>query len=52
MFEQSTEIEVDVRCWIGNGDKESDSFKDPLVTNTGIPKLDDDGCLILRRIKC
>jgi len=44
-----TEIEVEIRCWIGNGDKESDSFKDPLVTNTGIPKLDDDGCLILKK---
>jgi len=50
MFEQPTEIEVEIRCWIGNGDKESDSFKDPLVTNTGISKLDENGCLILRRI--
>jgi hypothetical protein len=46
---QQTEFEVEICCYIGNGDKESDSFKDPLVTNTGIPKLDEDGCLILRR---
>ncbi len=41
---------VEICCYIGNGDKESDSFKDPIVTNTGIPKLDENGCLILRRI--
>ncbi len=49
-IQQPTEIEVEIRCYIGNGDKESDSFKDPLVTNTGIPKLDADGCLILRKL--
>ena len=43
------EIEVEIRCYIGNGNKESDSFKDPLVTNTGIPKLDENGCLILKK---
>jgi hypothetical protein len=48
-LQQPTEIEVEIRCYIGNGDKESDSFKDPLVTNTGIPKLDENGCLILRK---
>lgn len=48
-LQQPKEIEVDVRCYIGNGDKESDSFKDPLVTNTGIPKLDENGCLILKK---
>jgi hypothetical protein len=48
-LQQPNEIEVEIRCWIGNGDKESDSFKDPLVTNTGIPKLDENGCLILRK---
>ncbi len=47
-LQQPTEIEVDIRCYIGNGDKESDSFKEPLVTNTGIPKLDENGCLILK----
>jgi hypothetical protein len=47
---QPTEIEVEICCYIGNGDKESDSFKEPLVTNTGIPKLDENGCLILKRI--
>ena len=47
---KQTEWDVEICCYIGNGDKESDSFKDPLVTNTGIPKLDADGCLILRRI--
>ena len=47
---QQTEWDVEICCYIGNGDKESDSFKDPLVTNTGIPKLDNNGCLILRRI--
>ena len=46
---QPKEWDVEICCYIGNGDKESDSFKDPLVTNTGIPKLDKDGCLILRR---
>lgn len=46
---QPTEIEVEIRCYIGNGNKESDSFKDPLVTNTGIPKLDENGCLILKK---
>lgn len=45
-----TEIEVEICCYIGNGDKESDSFKDPLVTNTGIPKLDENDCLILKKI--
>ena len=44
-----TEWDVEICCYIGNGDKELDSFKDPLVTNTGIPKLDSDGCLILKR---
>jgi hypothetical protein len=48
-LQQPTEIEVEMCCYIGNGDKESDSFKDPLVTNTGIPKLDENGCLILKR---
>ena len=48
-LQQPKEIEVEIRCYIGNGDKESDSFKDPLVTNTGIPKLDENGCLILRK---
>ena len=47
---QTKEWDVEICCYIGNGDKESDSFKDPLVTNTGIPKLDNNGCLILRRI--
>ena len=47
---QQTEWDVEICCYIGNGDKESDSFKDPLVTNTGIPKLDTNGCLILKRI--
>ena len=45
---QQTEWDVEICCYIGNGDKESDSFKDPIVTNTGIPKLDEDSCLILR----
>ena len=48
-LQQPNEIEVEIRCYIGNGDKESDSFKDPLVTNTGIPKLDENGCLILKK---
>jgi hypothetical protein len=43
------EWDVEICCYIGNGDDESDSFKDPLVTNTGIPKLDNNGCLILKR---
>ena len=47
---QQTEWDVEICCYLGNGDKESDSFKDRIVTNTGIPKLDDNGCLILRRI--
>ena len=46
---QDNEWEVEICCYIGNGDKESDSFKDRIVTNTGIPKLDDNGCLILKR---
>lgn len=46
---KQNEWDVEICCYIGNGDKESDSFNDPLVTNTGIPKLDEDGCLILRR---
>jgi hypothetical protein len=49
-IQQPTEIEVEIRCYIGNGDKESNSFKDPLVTNTGIPKLDENNCLILRKL--
>jgi len=48
-LQQPTEIEVEIRCYVGNGDKESDSFNDPLVTNTGIPKLDENGCLILKK---
>jgi hypothetical protein len=48
-LQQPTEIEVEIRCYIGNGNKESDSFKDPLVTNTGIPKLDENDCLILKK---
>lgn len=48
-LQQPTEIEVEIRCYIGNGDKDSDSFKDPLVTNTGIPKLDENDCLILKK---
>ena len=47
---QTKEWDVEICCYLGNGDKESDSFKDTFVTNTGIPKLDSDGCLILRRI--
>ena len=46
---QTKEWDVEICCYLGNGDKESDSFKDTFVTNTGIPKLDSDGCLILRR---
>jgi hypothetical protein len=48
-LQQPKEIEVEIRCYVGNGDKESDSFKEPLVTNTGIPKLDAHGCLILKK---
>jgi len=48
-LQQPKEIEVEIRCYIGNGDKESDSFKDLLVTNTGIPKLDENDCLILKK---
>ena len=47
---QQTEWDVEIRCYLGNGDKESDSFKDTFVTNTGTPKLDAEGCLILKRI--
>jgi hypothetical protein len=43
------EWDVEICCYIGNGDEESDSFKDPFVTNTGIPKLDENKCLILKR---
>jgi hypothetical protein len=43
------EWDIEVCCYLGNGDKESDSFKDRFVTNTGIPKLDANGCLILKR---
>jgi len=46
---QQTQWDVEICCYLGNGDKESDSFKDRIVTNTGIPKLDADGCLILKR---
>jgi hypothetical protein len=49
-LQQLTEIEVEICCYIGNGDTESDSFKDPLVTNTGIPKLDENGCIVLRKL--
>ena len=49
-LQQTKEWDVEICCYLGNGDKESDSFKDTFVTNTGIPKLDSDGCLILRRI--
>ena len=43
------EWDVEICCYIGNGDEESDSFKDRFVTNTGIPKLDENKCLILKR---
>ena len=46
---KQTEWYVEICCYIGNGDKESDIFNDPLVTNTGIPKLDENGCIILKR---
>ena len=48
---QPNSWDVDICCYVGNGDKESDSFNDPLVTNTGVPKLDENNCLILKRIK-
>ena len=49
---QQNEWDVEICCHIddhGTGNGSEDSFSHPMFTNTGIPKLDADGCLILKR---
>jgi hypothetical protein len=49
---KKTEWDVEICCYVdnSNGWLDADSFNSPLLTNTGIPKLDSDGFLILKRI--
>lgn len=49
---KKTEWDVEICCYVDNSDGwlDADSFNFPLCTNTGIPKLDENECLILRRI--
>jgi hypothetical protein len=49
---QQTEWDVEICCYVdnSNGWLDADSFNSPLLTNTGIPKLDTDGFLILKRL--
>jgi hypothetical protein len=44
---QQKEWEVEICCYVEE-DNDSDSFTSPMLTNTGKPKLDADGCLILK----
>ena len=46
---QQTEWDVEICCYVANANDDLDSFNSPLITNTGIPKLDANGCLILKR---
>lgn len=46
---QTNEWDVEICCYVANANDDLDSFNSPLLTNTGIPKLDTDGCLILKR---
>ena len=48
---QQTEFDVEICCYVdnSNGWLDADSFNSPLLTNTGIPKLDADGCIVLKR---
>lgn len=50
---QQTEWDVEVCCYVDNIDGwlDADSFNSPHITSTGIPKLDSDGCLILKRVQ-
>ena len=48
---QQNEWDVEICCHIddhGTGNGSEDSFSHPMFTNTGIPKLDANGCLILK----
>ena len=49
---QQTEWEVEICCYVDSpsGWLDADSFNSPLLTNIGEPKLDADGCLILKRL--
>lgn len=44
---QQTEWDVEICCYVEEDD-DTDSFISPMLTNTGIPKLDSEGCLILK----
>ena len=46
---QQTEWDVEICCYVANANDDLDSFNSSLITNTGIPKLDANGCLILKR---
>ena len=46
---QTNEWDVEICCYVANANDDLDSFNSPLITNTGVPKLDADGCLILKR---
>jgi hypothetical protein len=48
-LQQPTEIDVEIRCYVDYPNDELDSFNSPLITSTGVPKLDENGCLILKR---
>lgn len=50
---QQTEWELEICCHIkeDNGWLDADTFNSPMLTSTGEPKLDADGCLILKTFK-
>jgi hypothetical protein len=49
-IKQPTEIEVEVCCLVDGYDGSEDSFNSRMLANTGVPKLDSQGCLILKKI--
>ena len=48
---QQTEWDVEICCYVeeNNGWIDADTFNSPILIGTGEPKLDADGCLILKR---
>ena len=47
---QQTEFDVEICYHVDSSNDRWDTFNSPLITSTGIPKLDADSCLILKRI--
>ena len=49
---KQTEWDVEICCYVeeNNGWIDADTFNSPMLIGTGEPKLDADGCLILKRI--